>query len=162
MCPLSAFEPGCILTFRDELPKLFPGEKRAQLLAERSFMLDEFLAQEAPEFAPPSLAGRALYHAHCHQRAIAGVDKEVALLKRISGLDLQVLDSGCCGMAGAFGYEERHYDVSRALAERVLVPAIKAARPDAIIITDGFSCRSQIRHFCPGTRVVHAAQLLNQ
>jgi FAD/FMN-containing dehydrogenase/Fe-S oxidoreductase len=159
--PIVGVEPGCILTFRDELPKLFPGEKRARLLAERSFMLDEFLAREAPRFAPPPLAARALYHGHCQQRAIAGVDKELELLKRVSGLELQVLDSGCCGMAGAFGYEERHYDISRALAERVLVPAIKEAGPDAIVITDGFSCRSQIRHFCPGTRVVHAAQVLN-
>ena len=159
--PIVGVEPGCILTFRDELPKLFPGEKRARLLAERSFLLDEFLAHEAPEFAPPPLVGRALYHGHCHQRAIAGVDQEIALLKRVSGLELQVLDSGCCGMAGAFGYEERHYDVSRALAERVLVPAIKAAGPDAIVIADGFSCRSQIRHFCPGTLVMHAAQVLS-
>jgi FAD/FMN-containing dehydrogenase/Fe-S oxidoreductase len=159
--PIVGIEPGCILTFRDELPKLFPGEKRAHLLAERSFMLDEFLAREAPEFTPPPLAVRALYHGHCHQRAVAGVDKEVALLRRVSGLELQVLDSGCCGMAGAFGYEERHYEVSRALAERVLVPAIKAAGQDAIVITDGFSCRSQIRHFCPGRLVVHAAQVLD-
>jgi Fe-S oxidoreductase len=154
-------EPGCILTFRDELPKLFPEEKRARLLAERSFLLDEFLAHEAPEFTPPPLAGRALYHGHCHQRAVAGIDKQIALLKRVPGLELQVLDSGCCGMAGAFGYEARHYDVSRALAERVLVPAIEQAGPDAIVITDGFSCRSQIRHFCPGSRVVHAAQMLS-
>lgn len=154
-------EPGCILTFRDELPKLFPKERRARLLAENSFMLDEFLAREAPDFAPPAFAGHALYHGHCHQRAIAGTDKEVALLKRVPGLEVQVLDSGCCGMAGAFGYEEHHYDMSRALAARVLVPAIQAAGPDAIVITDGFSCRSQIRHFCPGTRVLHAAQVLN-
>ena len=158
--PIVGVEPGCILTFRDELPKLFPADKRARLIAERSFLLEEFLALEAPDFAPPPLVGRALYHGHCQHKAIAGVEKEIALLKRVPGLELQVLDSGCCGMAGAFGYEERHYEVSRTLAERVLVPAIAEAGPETMVIASGFSCRSQVRHFCPETHVVHAAQML--
>ncbi len=123
-------------------------------------MLDEFLAHEAPNFVPPPLKARALVHGHCHQKAIATMDKEIALLKRVEGLEFQVLDAGCCGMAGAFGYEKEHYDMSRALAERVLVPAIKAAGPETIVISDGFSCRSQVRHFCPGTHVMHVAQVL--
>jgi FAD/FMN-containing dehydrogenase/Fe-S oxidoreductase len=158
--PLVGLEPSCILTYRDELPKLFPKDPRARMLAEHSFMLDEFLAREAPSYVPPPLKARALVHGHCHQKAIAGMDRETALLKRVDGLDFRVLDAGCCGMAGAFGYEANHYEMSRALAERVLVPAIKAAGPDTIVISDGFSCRSQVRHFCPGTRVMHLAQVL--
>jgi len=154
-------EPGCVLTFRDELLKLFPNEPKAHALAERVFLLDEFLTREAPEHVPAPFSGRALLHGHCHQKAIAGLNSETALLKRISGLRLEVLDAGCCGMAGAFGYAADHYEVSKAIAERVLLPAIRNSEPGTIVIADGFSCRSQIRHFCPGTRVLHFAQLLN-
>ena len=86
---------------------------------------------------------------------------EIALLERVNGLQLQVLDAGCCGMAGAFGYEADHYDISKTLAERVLVPAIQGSELGTIVISDGFSCRSQIRHFCPQTRVMHLAQVLD-
>ncbi len=157
---LVGLEPSCILTYRDELPRLFPKDPRARLLAEHSFMLDEFLAREAPDFVPPPFQAHALLHGHCHQKAIATLDKEVSVLKRVEGLDFQVLDAGCCGMAGAFGYEAHHYEMSRILAERVLVPAIQAAGPETIVISDGFSCRSQVRHFCPGTRVMHFAEVL--
>jgi FAD/FMN-containing dehydrogenase/Fe-S oxidoreductase len=153
-------EPGCILTFRDELPKLFPGESRARLLAENSLMLDEFLNREAPGFKPVHCSGRALFHGHCHQKAISGTEPEVALLKKVPGLELEVLDAGCCGMAGAFGYEKDKFELSRALAQRVLMPAIARSGPETMVITDGFSCRSQIRHFCPGTRVFHLAEIL--
>jgi len=153
-------EPGCILTFRDELPKLFPGESRARLLAENSLMLDEFLCREAPDFTPPPCSRHALFHGHCHQKAISGIETEVALLKKTPGLKLEVLDAGCCGMAGAFGYEKDKYELSRALAQRVLLPAIERNGPETVVITDGFSCRSQLRHFCPGTRVVHLAQVM--
>ncbi len=159
--PLVGLEPSCILTYRDELPRLFPKDPRARALAENSFLLDEFLHQEAPDFVPPPFNARALVHGHCHQKALVGMDRETALLKRVKGLDFQVIDAGCCGMAGAFGYEANHYDMSRALAERVLVPAIKTAEPEAIVISDGFSCRSQVRHFCPSARVMHLAQVLN-
>ncbi len=154
-------EPSCILTFRDELPGLFPNDSRAGALARSSLMLDELIAREAPEFAPPPIAGNALLQGHCHQKAIAGLDNEVSILGRIRGLGLDVLDAGCCGMAGAFGYEARHFDVSRAIAGRILVPAINASDRDTIVIADGFSCRSQIRAFCPGRRPMHLAQVLN-
>ncbi len=142
-------EPGCILTFRDELQGLFPHDSRARALGRSSLMLDEFLAQAAPEFAPAALAGKAILHGHCHQKAIAGIENEISLLRRIDGLGLEVLDAGCCGMAGAFGYEARHYGLSRAIAERALLPAIDAAGPDTIVIADGFSCRTQIRALRP-------------
>ena len=125
-------------------------------------MFDEFLAREAGEFALPALSGRtALLHGHCHQKAIAGLDNEITILKRISGLELQLPDSGCCGMAGAFGYDADHFEVSRAIGERVLLPAVRAANPQTIIISDGFSCRSQIAHFCDGRRALHLAEVLN-
>jgi FAD/FMN-containing dehydrogenase/Fe-S oxidoreductase len=159
--PIVGLEPGCILTFRDELPRLFPRERGAPALAEGTFMLDEFLARKAPAYSPPSLKQHALLHAHCHQKAVAGLKHETALLGRVSGLRLEVLDAGCCGMAGAFGYEADHYDISKTLAKRVLVPAIQGSEPGTIVISDGFSCRSQIRHFCPEARVMHLAQVLD-
>ena len=89
------------------------------------------------------------------------MENEISILRRIEGLALQVLDAGCCGMAGAFGYDARHYDLSRAIAERALIPAINASGPDTIVIADGFSCRTQIRALCPGARPMHLAQVLN-
>jgi FAD/FMN-containing dehydrogenase/Fe-S oxidoreductase len=159
--PIVGLEPSCILTFRDELPSMFPNDARAAALAERSMLLGEFLAREAPDFAPPALSTRALLHGHCHQQALAGVGAEASVLARVSGLDLKVLDAGCCGMAGAFGYSAEHYAVSRASGERVLGPAIRSSPDAAIIIADGFSCRTQIRHLCPARRPMHLAELLN-
>jgi Fe-S oxidoreductase len=131
------------------------------VLASHSMLLDEFLAREAPDFAPPQLHRRTIVQGHCHQKALAGIDNEVMLLARAAGAELEVLDAGCCGMAGAFGYERGHFEVSKAIASRVLIPAINAAPPDAIIVADGFSCRSQIRHFCPSRRPLHLAEVLN-
>ncbi len=160
--PIVGLEPGCILTFRDELPRLFPSDPVAQALAKATFMLDEFLVRHAPAYSPPTRNGHALLHGHCHQKAISGLKHETALLGRVSGLQLEVLDAGCCGLAGAFGYEADHYEISKTLAERVLVPAIQRSKPGTIVISDGFSCRSQVRHFCPEARVVHLAQVLDQ
>ena len=161
---LVGLEPSCILTFRDELPALFPDNGRAKMLRDRSLLLDEFLAREVPGFLPPQpkpLKARALLHGHCHQKAIAGLDTETAILSNISGLELEVLDAGCCGMAGSFGYEDSHFAVSKACADRVLVPAINGSDRETIVISDGFSCRAQIRQFCPDRRPMHLAQVLN-
>ena len=159
--PIVGLEPSCILTFRDELPSLFSGDPRAKTIASQSFLLDEFLVREAPDFAPPEIRRRTLVQGHCHQKALAGIGGEVALLSRAAGAELEVLDAGCCGMAGAFGYERTHFEVSRAIGARVLFPAIDKAPSDAIIVADGFSCRSQIRHFCPSRRPLHLAEVLN-
>ena len=153
-------EPSCILTFRDELPMLFPGDAGAAALAGAAMGLDEFLAQHAPDFTPSALRATALVHGHCHQKALAGLAAETALLSRVDGLKFEVLDAGCCGMAGAFGYDREHFEVSKAIGGRVLIPAIENSAPDTIVIADGFSCRSQIRHFCPGRRPMHLAQVL--
>ena len=99
---------------------------------------------------------------HCHQKAIAGLGAEMALLSRAAGAQPEALDAGCCGMAGAFGYDRDHFEVSKLIGARVLIPAINNAPPDAIIVADGFSCRSQIRHFCPSRTPMHLAEVLNE
>ncbi len=159
--PIVGLEPSCILTFRDELPSLFPADARAKALASNSFLLDELLVRESKNFAPPELRKRTIVQGHCQQKAIAGIGGEVMLLSRAAGAQLEVLDAGCCGMAGPFGYGREHFEVSKAIGARVLIPAIDKAPPDAIIVADGFSCRSQIRHFCPPRRPMHLAEALN-
>ncbi len=159
--PIIGLEPSCILTFRDELPALFPRDHRATALGARAMLLDEFLAREASSFDPPAIAGRAILHGHCHQKSIAGIETETAILARCRGLKLDVLDAGCCGMAGGFGYSADHYAVSIAAGERVLGPAIRAAGTNTTVIADGFSCRTQIRHLCPGVEPLHLAQVLD-
>jgi Fe-S oxidoreductase len=153
-------EPSCILTFRDELPALFPRLVKAQTIASSTLLFDEFLAREAPNFMPPRLRGRAIVHGHCHQKALVGVTAEVGLLAKASDLDVTALDAGCCGMAGAFGYGASRFEVSRAIGERVLIPQITQSAPDTIVIADGFACRAQIRNFCDGRRPLHLAQAL--
>jgi Fe-S oxidoreductase len=159
--PIVGLEPSCILTFRDELPSLFPGDPRATALASNSFLLDELIVRECKNFAPPKLNKGTIVQGHCQQKALAGIGDEVMLLSRAAGAQLEVLDAGCCGMAGAFGYAREHFEVSKAIGARVLIPAIDKAPPDAIIVADGFSCRSQIRHFCPSRRPMHLAEVLN-
>ena len=159
--PIVGLEPSCILTFRDELPSLFSEDPRAKAIASGVFLLDELLAREAPDFAPPDLRQHTIVQGHCHQKAIAGIGDEVALLSRAAGAQLEVLDAGCCGMAGAFGYDRDHFEISKTIGERVLIPAIDKAPPDAIVVADGFSCRSQIRHFCPSRTPMHLAEVLN-
>jgi len=154
-------EPSCILTFRDELPRIFPNDADAQALSHATFLLDEFLVQQAPHFVPSGFAARALVHGHCHHKAIAGMQCETGLLQRVHGLNFEVLDAGCCGMAGAFGYDKDKYEMSRAIAERALLPAIRKSPKGTVVVADGFSCRAQIRHFCPETRVLHLAQVLS-
>jgi Fe-S oxidoreductase len=158
---LVGLEPSCLLTFRDELPSLFPDDSRAHALSARAMLLDEFLSREAPGFAAPALKGRALVHGHCHQKSLAGMKGEMAILGGIDGLKVEAPDAGCCGMAGPFGYGADRFEVSRAIAERVLVPAVRESAPDTMIVADGFACRTQIQHFCPERRPLHLAQLLN-
>ncbi len=121
--------------------------------------LGEFLAKQAPDWAPPQLEGSALLHLHCHQKATADTDCDRAVLERL-GLDVKVPDSGCCGLAGSFGYEAgEKYDVSMKAGERVLLPAVRDVAQETIVISDGFSCRSQIEH---GTdrHALHLAQVI--
>jgi len=155
-------EPSCLLSFRDELPSLFPRDPRAATLADRAMLLDEFLAREAPELKLPAVVRPALVHGHCHQKALGTMGAELGLLGRIDGLNVVTPDAGCCGMAGAFGYAADRYEISRAIAERALMPAVRASASGTIIVADGFACRAQIRHFCPERRPIHLAQMLNE
>jgi FAD/FMN-containing dehydrogenase/Fe-S oxidoreductase len=155
--PVVGLEPSCILTFRDELPDLV-GDPRARALATNSFTLEEFLLR-TPDYHPGRLERRAVVHGHCHQKALIGMEPTRLLLQRVEGLEFEILDSGCCGMAGSFGYEEGHYEVSRAAGERVLFPAVRSA-PDDLVVAPGFSCRTQIKDFCDGRRAIHTAELL--
>jgi Fe-S oxidoreductase len=156
--PVVVLEPSCAAVFRDELPELFPGDDRARRLSRATVLFAEVLERDAPGFAPPPLTRAALVQFHCHQRALFGVEADRSALTR-AGVDFRVPDSGCCGMAGAFGFEESHYDVSMAIGERVLLPEVRRADPDALIVADGFSCREQIAQ-ATGRRPVHLAEVL--
>jgi FAD/FMN-containing dehydrogenase/Fe-S oxidoreductase len=149
-------EPSCVAVFRDELINLFPEDEDAQRLSRQSFFLTEFLVREG--FEPPTLPRKAIVHGHCHHKAIAKMTNEETLLAGL-GLDFEILDSGCCGLAGSFGYEADHYGISMQIGERALLPAVRAAAADTLVVADGFSCRQQIVH-ATGRRALHIAQLL--
>jgi Fe-S oxidoreductase len=157
--PIVGLEPSCISVFRDELPRFFPGDPLAGKLSRQALFLTEFLVQTGT-LPAGRLEGRAIVHPHCHERASLCLDDDIAVLKA-TGLDLTVLDAGCCGMAGAFGFERGHFAVSQAAGERVLLPAVRAAAPGTYIITNGFSCREQITQLT-GRRVWHVAEVLAQ
>ncbi|HEY3172779.1 MAG TPA: FAD-linked oxidase C-terminal domain-containing protein, partial [Thermoanaerobaculia bacterium] len=156
--PIVVLEPSCAAVFRDELPELFPKDERAARLSKSTFLLAELLENEAAEWRPPALQRRALVQFHCHQRAIFGIEADRRVFGR-AGLDVEIPDSGCCGMAGSFGFERSHFDVSLAIGERVLLPAVRAAAPETLVIADGFSCREQIAQ-ATGRRALHSAEVL--
>jgi Fe-S oxidoreductase len=141
--PVVGLEPSCVAVFRDELLNLFPNDEDAKRLSQQTFLLSEFLVRQAEHYQLPQLQRKALVHGHCHHTALMKLRDEEAVLAKL-GLDYTVLDSGCCGMAGAFGFEKAHYDVSLKVGERVLLPAIRSADRETLIIADGFSCREQI------------------
>jgi FAD/FMN-containing dehydrogenase/Fe-S oxidoreductase len=155
--PVVGVEPSCIAVFKEELPKLLVFDEDAVRLSKQAFHLSEFLARE--EYEPPQLRGKALLHGHCHHRATGGISSEKELLEKM-GLDVEELDSGCCGMAGGWGYEPDHYDVSIACGERVLLPKVREAAAETLIVADGFSCRSQIEQTHTGREALHVAQVL--
>lgn len=156
--PVVGVEPSCVAAFRDELVGLFPDREDAARLAGQTHLLEEFLV--ARGYRPGRLEGRALVHGHCQGKAVLGMDAEEEVLTGL-GLDFEVLDSGCCGMAGSFGFEPDKYEVSMACGERVLLPAVRRAAPATLIVANGFSCREQIRQ-ATGRRPVALAQLLAQ
>jgi len=141
--PIVVLEPSCATVFRDELTNLFPKDERAQALSKQVFLLSEFLEQRAKDFPLPKLARRALIHGHCHHKAIMKMTAEEAVLGRM-GINFTAPAPGCCGMAGAFGFEKEKYEVSKAIGELELLPAVRQAPTDWLIVADGFSCREQI------------------
>ncbi len=157
--PVIGLEPSCLLTLRDEFVALLPGDAAASLAA-RSFLLSEFLAVSASSLAPRPLRRRAHVHGHCHQKSFGAFDATLSMLKQVPDLEVSAIASSCCGMAGAFGYQAETQEVSRAMAELSLAPAIRASAPDALIVADGTSCRHQILDVT-GRTAVHSVILMD-
>ena len=141
--PMVVLEPSCCSVFRDEMRALLPDSAAASRLAENTFTLSEFLEKKVPGYQPPALNRRAIVQGHCHHKAIMRFKDEKSLMEKM-GLHCEVLESGCCGMAGSFGYERDKYDVSVACGERALLPRVRQEPPSTIIMADGFSCKEQI------------------
>lgn len=156
--PIVGLEPSCMAVFRDELKNLFPHDEDARRLSGQSFLMCEFIGLHPERFQIPTLGRKALVHGHCHHKAVLRFESNKHLLEQL-GLDVDVLDAGCCGMAGSFGFEKNKYEISMRVGERVLLPAIRNAAEDTLIIADGFSCREQIAQ-TTGRRAVHSAEVL--
>jgi Fe-S oxidoreductase len=158
--PIVGLEPSCLLTLRDEYPDFLRTEA-AKKVAAASLLFEEFVArkQSAGELAAlKAPSGKALLHGHCHQKALVGTAPTISVLKA-AGFQVSEVDSGCCGMAGSFGFEKEHYDLSVTIGNRRLAPAVKAAGADTEIIAPGISCRQQIRHLT-GRKAKHPAEVL--
>src|SRR5690242_19030528 len=158
--PVIGLEPACVSSFRDELVGLFPSDERAKRLSKQTLFLTEFLDRNHGGLDTLKFSGKALVHIHCHHHAIIKTDAEQRVLDRL-GLDYEVLKSGCCGMAGSFGFEAGKYEVSMKAGERVLLPRVREAPQDTIMLADGFSCREQIEQ-TTGRQTLHVAQLLRR
>jgi Fe-S oxidoreductase len=156
--PIVVLEPSCAAVFRDELTNLFPKDERAQALSKQVVLLSEFLEQRASHFPLPKVARKALIHGHCHHKAIMKMTAEESVLRRL-GIDFTAPAPGCCGMAGAFGFEKEKYDVSKAIGELELLPAVRKAPTDWLIVADGFSCREQIAQETD-RQALHLAEVL--
>ena len=156
--PVVGLEPSCVAVFRDELTNLFPNDGRARRLSRQTFLLSEFLEKHAKNFELPRLERKALLHGHCHHKSIMKMTDQEAVLRRM-GIDFYAPAPGCCGMAGSFGFDKANYDVSLAIGEMELLPAVRKASPECLIIADGFSCREQIAQ---GTHrhALHLAEII--
>ena len=157
--PLVVLEPSCASVFRDELAIYFPTGTLAPSGCEaKHFSLANFWSAKRRVNQPPQLARKVLLHGHCHHKAVLKFSDQESLLRKM-GVELESLDSGCCGMAGAFGFEAAKYDISQLIGERVLLPAVRRAAPDTLILSDGFSCREQIRQ-ATGRQAMHMAEAI--
>ena len=156
--PVVVLEPSCASVFRDEMLNLFPHDDRARALSRQTFLLSEFLEQRTQYFDLPRLNAKALLHGHCHHKSVMKMSGEEAVLRRM-GIDFQAPSPGCCGMAGAFGFEQEKYETSLAIGELELLPAVRRADPECLIIADGFSCREQIAQ-CTDRRALHLAEVI--
>jgi Fe-S oxidoreductase len=153
-------EPACVSAFQDELPALFPDDRLARALSRQTFLLSDFFVQRGLEPAGEPREAEALVQFHCHHHATLKTHGERALLNRLFART-EIVNGGCCGMAGAFGLESAKYDLSMRIGERTLLPRVRAAPPRTLIVADGFSCREQIEQ-TTGRRTVHIADLLER
>jgi Fe-S oxidoreductase len=156
--PVVVLEPSCASVFRDELRNLFPTDARADRLRRQTFLLSEFLEHHVPGYEPPRIDTPVLLHGHCHHKALMKMTDEESLLRR-TGSSVTSPDAGCCGMAGPFGFDAAKYDVSQAIGERVLLPAVRQSPAGTMIVSDGFSCREQIEQ-ATGRKALHLADVL--
>src|SRR5262249_36922639 len=160
--PVVGLEPSCIFSFRDEIPAMMKDERAARIVG-RAVLFEEFLAHEAGagRLALPlaPLRGRVLLHGHCHQKAFGAMAAVEAALRLVPDLKVEAIVSSCCGMAGSFGYHAETIDVSLAMGELTLLPAVRNAPADAIVVADGTSCRHQIKDGT-GREAVHVARML--
>jgi FAD/FMN-containing dehydrogenase/Fe-S oxidoreductase len=156
--PVVVLEPSCASVFRDEMLNLFPDDGRAQKLSAQVFLLSEFLEHKADPSRLPAIDRKALVHGHCHQKSVLKMTDEEAVLHRL-GVDYEIPSPGCCGMAGAFGFEKGKYPVSLAIGELELLPAVRNTPEHWLIIANGFSCREQIQQ-CTGRRALHLAEVI--
>ncbi|HEX5598955.1 MAG TPA: FAD-linked oxidase C-terminal domain-containing protein [Micromonosporaceae bacterium] len=158
--PIVGLEPSCTAVLRSDARELFPDDEDIRRLGQQTFTLAELLHEHTAGWQPPQVPRTALMQTHCHQHSVLGSAADLSLLSA-AGVDAQALDSGCCGLAGNFGFERGHYEVSMACAERVLLPAVRDATPEQVVLADGFSCRTQIEQGAAGgRRAVHLAELL--
>jgi Fe-S oxidoreductase len=156
--PIIGLEPACTAAFKDELVGLFPDSDEARSLSKQMTQFGDFVAQNLERFPAARQGGRAIVQAHCHHHAVIGFKAELELFERLA-LDVERPPQGCCGMAGAFGFAAETYEVSRAIGERVLLPAVRSEPSETLIIADGFSCREQIEQGA-GRKTMHLADLL--
>lgn len=163
--PIVGLEPSCLLTSRDEFPAMLPGAA-SKALAERAQLFEEFAASEraAGRFQLPlaPMQGRtALLHGHCHQKASGTVGAAVSTLQLIPGLTVETFGSTCCGMAGSFGYEAEHHEMSLKIGELGVLPKMRAAAPDTLLAANGTSCRHQIAD-AAGREARHLVRILDE
>ena len=156
--PMVVLEPSCCSVFRDELHNLFPESREAKQLGENTFTLSEFLDKKIPNYTPPTVKLQAIVQGHCHHKAVMRLKEEKSVMEKAQ-LQYRVLESGCCGMAGAFGYEEDKYQVSVACGERMLLPEVRKTPVSAVIVADGFSCKEQIAQET-NRHALHLAEVL--
>jgi Fe-S oxidoreductase len=156
--PVIGLEPSCTAVFRDELPEMFDGNEDAHRLSSQTFYLSEFLNRHAKGWKPPRVGGKALIHVHCHHKSVIGKEDETELLQKM-GVEFREPEPGCCGLAGSFGFEAGHYDVSMAIGEQRLLPAVRQAVGDELLIANGFSCQTQIQQGA-GRMPQHIAEVI--
>jgi Fe-S oxidoreductase len=155
--PIVGLEPSCVAVFKDELGKLLPHEDDAKRLAQSTYHFAEFF--EKFEVEPPRLERKAFVWGHCHHKATGGIDPEVELLKKM-GVEVETLNAGCCGLAGSWGFEAGHHEVSMKCGEQGLLPKVRELDEKTIVVADGFSCKTQIEQGKTGRRALHVAQVL--
>ena len=159
--PIVGCEPSCLLTLRDEYPEFVPGEQ-ARVVAEHSFLIDEFLARaksdDRLDLTFKDVDKRVLFHGHCHQKAMVGTEHSLAALRLVPGYEVELINAGCCGMAGSFGFEKEHYDISMQIGGLALFPSIES-KPDWEVAVMGVSCRQQVEHGT-GRKARHLVEIL--